>query len=434
MNITKMLAEYTDRQAKCEKSSEIKLRACMHMTDTLACMVLGSGEDTPITVKNVLQKKKHFSTAEDKALYYGICAHVCDYDDLSINFCGHPGAVILPVVLALGKEKCVSGSRCLNAFITGTETAAVLGKTFSGTKMNKGWNPTTVLGIFGAVAAGAVLLEMPTDILKNAFGIAAGEASGLKVNYGSAAKDLTVGHCAAKAIFALKMAEAGLSAADDPLGAADGLFHILADDFSEERFKENLETKFSDFLDPGIIIKPYPACRGVHNGIDDALKLVKTYRIDPMLVKKITCRIQNTVFDSDRYPIPKNGAEGKFSLAYCIALALLNRKVVPDDFLEQRQISESELALIRKTECILDETFVEAKSGVDVEITMTDGTIYRVRGNYAKGDPRNPLTMKEFMEKLDSCLAGKISSDKKIKIIDWMDPKKIDLTDLEKMY
>ena len=44
-------------------------------------------------------------SAEDAALYYGICAHVCDYDDLSKNFGGHPGAVILPVILALGEKK-----------------------------------------------------------------------------------------------------------------------------------------------------------------------------------------------------------------------------------------------------------------------------------------------------------------------------------------
>lgn len=393
MNLTTLLAEWIIEFKSKALEPEYREIACRHMTDTLACIICGMKEKTPETMFSYLVKKKDVQgipvlgipgvkvAEEDAALYYGICAHVCDFDNLSKNFNGHPGTVILPVVLALGTRKRAAGEGLIRAYIAGTETAAAIGKAFSGTKMKAGWNPTTVLGIFGAVAAGAILMDLNVEECKEALGIAVGEASGLKVNYGSAAKDLAVGRTSSKAIFSLKMAKMGLYAADDPLGQDEGLFHILADDFDNIGFEKMLAEWTSDFFCPGIIMKPYPSCRGVHNGIDGALAIARTNQIQPENIEKVVCRVQSTVFESNRYPIPKDGVEGKFSLPYCVALALINRKVTPEDFTEDSAITE------------------------------------RIR---------NPMTVDELREKLHHCFFRKLSEEKERALIDtWLNPESI---------
>lgn len=440
MNLTMLLAEWIAAWNSKEIEPRAKVEACRHMTDTLACIIYGMGEDTPRKILTYLKEKDGNrgnpligetgirASSEDCAFYYGVCAHTCDFDDLSKNFGGHPGAVILPVVLALSEEKMPDPDLFLRGFVAGVETAAVVGAALAGTGMNKGWNPTSVFGIFGAVAAGAVILKMEPSKIRIALGIAAGEASGLKVNYGSAAKDLTVGYTAAKAVFALKMAELGLGAARDAMGAENGLFSVLASDFKRSKFEMLLQTGQSDFLNPGIILKPYPACRGVHNGIDGALQLVEEYGITHEKVKRIICKVQDTVLEANRYPNPENGVEGKFSLPYCVAVAIINRQVVPEDFTEHTVITEKIRGLIGKIEILVDPSFTDAKSGIEIQIFEKNGNVYTARGNYAKGDPRNPMTEKELNTKLERCFSRRIPKEKANELIRlWSNPNTLSL-------
>jgi len=425
------------RSADTYIPEKVRKAACAHMTDTFSCIVSGMQEDTPKTLLTYLREKQCERgvlllgsmikvNVEDAALYYGICSHCCDFDDISKNLGGHPGAVILPVVLALGQEEKADGELLLRAYVTGVETAAMIGKTAAAAGLASGWNPTTLFGIFGGVAAGAVLCGLNEKELRNALGIAAGEAGGLKVNYGTAAKDLTVGHIASKAIFSIKMAKLGLDAAEDALFAEDGLLKLLTTDFEDAFLLQEIEHHESDFLKPGIILKPYPACRGMHNGIDDILEIIRKNKVDLKQVESILCKVQDTVLESNRYPIPANGVEGKFSLPYCVSVCLMNQQVTPDDFMINTPITEEMLRLMKMVKIEEDPNFTDAKSGIEVCIRMKDGTGYAARSNYAKGDPRNPMDEEEFMEKLHHCLERRLSKEDSDEVIHmWMNPETI---------
>jgi len=446
MNTTRSLVSEIVGYKTRTIAKEVRRLACQHMVDTLACMVCGMEENTPLRVLSYLKEKECRNgigllgaqniraSAEDAALYYGICAHVCDYDDLSKNFGGHPGAVILPVILALGEKKNASKEQLLRAYVAGVETSAILGASVVKYGLNAGWNPTTLLGIFGAAAAGAVLLDLNEEQTCNAMGISAGEASGLKVNYGSAAKDLTVGRTSAKAVFALEMAALGLDASKEPLCSEHGLLKILSEKFDEKRLLTELKAHESDFLNPGIILKPYPSCRGMHNGIDGMLKIVRAQKIKPDDVKQIICRVQDTVLESNRYMIPKNGVEGKFSLPYCLVLCIYNQQVTPDDFTEDAKITDEMIQMMKKVKLVKDTNFADAKSGIEVCVQLKDQRNFSVRGNYAKGDPRNPISEEEFEEKLHHCFARRVSKEKEQEIIHmWMESEQINFERLHKL-
>lgn len=444
MGMTELLVKKILEYKTMPIPRDVEKAACRHMLDTFACIVTGMQEKTPQALLHYFDARQcdggvrllgnsHIRVnTEDAALYYGACAHVCDFDNLSKNFGGHPGAITLPVVLALGSELGAEGKQLLRSFVGGTEIAAILGKATASADLHPEWNPTTLLGIFASVAAGAILLDFDYTKTLNAIGIAAGDTSGLKINYASAAKDLTVGHTASKAIFALKMAERNLTGAREPLGAKSGLFSILMKNFDEAFFESVLENHKSDFLFPGIIMKPYPACRGVHNGIDDMLQILKDTTILPDQIETILCKVQDTVFSSNRYPIPKNGVEGKFSLPYCLALCVLNKKVTPDDFTESTVITDEMLSIMNLVKLVYDPDFTDAKSGIEVSVRLKDKTSYSTRSCFAKGDPRNPMTDKEFYEKLHHCFERRLSSEQEqALILLWQNVQTINL---EKMY
>lgn len=431
MNLTRRIAEYAISYRTKPLDSEIRRLAKQHILDTFACILCGTKEETATLVLNYL---KEYQTpdgvpvwgtgalrvgAEKTAFYYGVCAHDCDYDNLSKNMNGHPGAGILPVIMSLCGECKADGETVLRAFIAGTEVDAAIGRGFLQTDLHPGWMQTSVLGIFGAVAAGGVLMGMDVETLEQSFGIAAAEASGVKISFGSPAKDITVGHMCEKAIFCLKMAKLGLRSSHDTLGSDSGFFKTLCKSCRLDEINEWIKSGNSDFTAPGIILKPYPSCRGVHNGIDGMLSIIKEHPVHPSEVLSVDCLVQDTVMTADRYPVPRTPEQGKFSLAYCLALCACKHKVSVDDFSNTAVIGSELSDFMKKVTVTEDDSFHNAKSGIELRVILKSGETYSYRGTYAKGDPNHPLNDKEHEGKLYDCflrVVEKTEADEYIRI------------------
>ncbi|MDQ0221061.1 2-methylcitrate dehydratase PrpD [Peribacillus cavernae] len=93
---------------------------------------------------------------------------------------GHPSAVIVPTVLAVGETYKISEADVLKAFIIGTEVSCRLGELTKPTLYENGWHATSVVGVLGAAAAAGYLLKLDVQQLENCFGIAATTAFGLR--------------------------------------------------------------------------------------------------------------------------------------------------------------------------------------------------------------------------------------------------------------
>lgn len=197
----------------------VYLKAQEHFQDTVACIMAGAGkeairlavdycvETTGSNASSVIGYKDVKLNSGNAAMVNAMAAHICDYDDMSMELNGHSSTVLVPTVLAVGEEMQCSGTEILDAYITGIQINSVLGRLVANTKIDPGWNLTSLVGIFGATIAAGILYKLSREQLINAIGIASGEASGTKVNYGTMTKDLTVGRTAEKAIFSCKFAK-----------------------------------------------------------------------------------------------------------------------------------------------------------------------------------------------------------------------------------
>src|SRR6185295_45663 len=82
-----------------------------------------------------------------------------------------------------------------------------------------------------------------------------------------------------------------------------------------------------EIVSPGIGVKPYPACRQTHRAIDAMLALAHTHRLVPDEVSEVVCETSARVLDFLVYHRPQTGLEGKFSMEYCMAAALLHGQI-----------------------------------------------------------------------------------------------------------
>ena len=99
-------------------------------------------------------------------------------------------------------------------------------------------------------------------------------------------------------------------------------------------------------LDPGFDIKRFPAQRGMQAPIEAVLNLRERYELRADMVEELTLQTSGQGHSGS---LPQTGLDGKFSVEYCVAAALLDGQVVIDSFTDQRRFAPDMEETLRKT-------------------------------------------------------------------------------------
>ena len=308
--------------------------------DTIACSLAGMAEDAPHIVMGIpgiadasgpatIWATDRKTSVLDATLINGTASHALDYDDVAGVMGGHPSAMLIPSMIALGESIGASGRDLVLSYVVGYETECRIARGVHFHHYDKGWHPTATLGIFGTVAAAARLLKLTVDQTAVALGLAASFASGLKANFGTMTKPLHVGHASRNGIFAAYMARGGFTANPAAFEHKQGFLDVfngpgtydvtkmLADWYAPVECEGNGE--------PGL--KPWPCCGSTHASIDRMLDLVKRYDLRPEQVETIEVMPHPRRLPHTDNPDPHGALAAKFSIQYCVARALTDRAV-----------------------------------------------------------------------------------------------------------
>jgi 2-methylcitrate dehydratase PrpD len=290
---------------------------------------LGPGADGPCVVLGRRDRRN----ALDASLINGTAAHALDYDDCSNTMGGHPSSPIVPAIWAIAEERGASGRDLLTAYVAGVETETKIGRAVNFHHYDKGWHPTATLGTFGSAAACARLLGLPQEQVANALALAASMAAGLKANFGTMAKPFHVGQSARNGLLAARLAAAGMTASADALEHPQGFFQVFngAGTFSAEAVLDTWAAPL-DLADPGIAFKRHPCCASAHPAVDALLSLREAHGITAADVVEIVSHTHPRRLSHTDRTDPRNGLEGKFSIQYVLARALLEGHIALDHF------------------------------------------------------------------------------------------------------
>ena len=119
------------------------------------------------------------------------------------------------------------GDDCLAAVAAGLEAAALVESGLDGVA-GAGWSVPTVAAGIGAGLAAGVMLGLPEDQLRNALGVCATQATGLRAAAGTQAGPLQAGKAAFNAVEAALLARAGFTGPAEPLDGRRGLFALFS--------------------------------------------------------------------------------------------------------------------------------------------------------------------------------------------------------------
>jgi 2-methylcitrate dehydratase PrpD len=118
---------------------------------------------------------------------------------------------------------------------------------------------------------------------------------------------------------------------------------------------------------------------------------------------------------------PKNVVDAQFSMPFGAAVAALFGKASLDEYTHKNIMSSDVKRIMEKVRCVADESLEKEfpqKWPAFAEILTKDGKTYSAKTDYPKGDPENPLTWEELIEKFSALTSPLYSMDRIKKIID----------------
>ena len=418
-SVIEQLAAYAAGES-FDKLPEAAVRGARRaILDTLGVTLAGAPETTARRVRALIAHRRSAPEAtvagtglrasvEDAALANGTAGHALDYDDVQASLSGHPSVPVLPAALALAERQRASGGLLLTAFVVGVEIEAKLGRAMNPGLYEVGWHATSVLGVFGAAAAASRVLGLSPERTAHALAIAASLSSGVKANFGTDGKPLHAGHAARSGVEAALLAEAGFTANPRALEHVDGFgsTHGAGGRPVWDMALVGLGAPH-EVADPGIGVKRYPACASTHQTLDATLDLVAEHRFGADAVETVECAVHYMAPHQLIYDRARTGLEGKFSMPYCVSVALLDGTVGLAQFEEDRVRRADVQALMPRVRMIVhpDQTTRDCLPTrfSEVTIRLRDGRRLERRVHLAKGQPQVPLTDAELTAKFLDC-------------------------------
>ncbi len=409
-------------------SSEAVHWAKVGILDTVGVTLAGAREETARIVENVIASGAGTGTslvfggnrrasALDAALVNGAASHALDFDDCNNTLGGHPSAPILPGLFALADGIGTSGRDFIAAYVAGFETECKVALGVHFYHYTKGWHPTATLGVFGAAAACAKLLKLPDDRMATALAIAASLASGIKANFGTMTKPLHIGHCTRNGLFAALLARDGFTANDGAFEHKQGFLNVFngAGNYDAGKILPAWGKPF-DIVKPGIAIKQYPCCGSTHSALDAMLRLAREHKPDAGDIEQVDVWTHARRLEHTNRPDPKSDLDAKFSVQYCRARALLDRRIAIEHFEGKAHEEQKVRKLLLRVHAAPYTTaqFPEDNHfGAEVRVTLRGGKALGAKVNEPFGrTSENPLPAGLLKEKFENCAARALSRER----------------------
>lgn len=351
------------------------------------------------------------------ALVNGASSHIVEMDDLHRESILHPAAPILPAALAAGERAGISGKELIVASSAGYEVGIRLALA-AGPSHYRFWHTTSTCGTFGAAAAAAKALKLNEDQFAWAMGSAGTQAAGLWEFLGESAmsKQLHAGKAAMNGLLAALLAKEGFTGARRILEGEKGFFRASSEDFDENACTAELGRVFHAERNS---LKYHASCGHTHSAVDAALAACGGRTLGPEEVEAVAVHIYRAALDLLGNIEPKTPYLAKFNLPFCVATALHYGRVQPADFTVERLADGDLLSLMTKIRIEEGPNLTAAyprKWPARTTITLKDGRRLAAANDYPKGEPENPLSEGEVIEKFKG-LTGEALSSARAEII-----------------
>ncbi len=397
-DVTRKLASFVLASKPEDVPHLVNKEAARTLLNWAACAVGGSRHETVDIAVSALAPfagpaqatllgRKERMDILNAALINGIASHIFDYDDTHLRTVIHPAGPVASAILALSEYRPVSGRDFMHALVLGVEAECRIGNAVYPAHYDAGWHITGTCGVFGSAASVGKLLGLNQQQMVWALGLAATQPVGLKEMFGTMTKSFHPGRAAQNGLTAALLAARNFTSSNQPLEAKAGWMNVLSTSRDYTELTKMLGQTYEISLNT---YKPFACGVVIHPAIDGCIQLRNQYKLTADQIERIDLRVHPLVLELTGKKTPQTGLEGKFSVYYAAAVAIVKGAAGEREFSDTLVRDPQIVALRDRATATVDPTVGEAQ--VKIAITLKDGRRLEKSIDKVIGSLENPLT------------------------------------------
>lgn len=318
------------------------------------------------------------------------------------------------------------------AVCVGYEVTCRIGCELGFEAYDRGFHNTGTAGIFGSVAALAVLRQLPAETIEMAFGLAGSKSAGSMqyLDNGSWNKRLHPGFAVHDAFMCVSLAEAGVVGATKIIEGKMGFLQAYSpkQDKSLDRIVANLGKEWVWLKSS---LKPYPACRMTHTFIEMAGNFHASRRTNVDDVASVKLKMSPSSYLLVGQPTPNkvhpmNNIDAQFSVYFQVANALLHG---PDTGIQAYQkLGDQEIASLCDRITAHADPAMKSFSGI-MAITWASGGVDTAQKDFPLGETQHPFTRDKVEAKfrrLAVPVFGELKASKMVQLVDSLEERSVE--------
>lgn len=414
-DVTRTLARYLVTSRPEDLPDAVRREARRTFVNWVGCAVGGSPHETlDIAVAALLPfggpdqatilGRRERTDILSAALLNGMSSHVLDYDDTHLKTVIHPAGPVASAILALSEHRPVSGRDFLHALVLGVEAECRIGNAVSPAHYDRGWHITGTAGVFGAAAASGKLLGLSEQQMVWALGLAATQPVGLREMFGTMTKSLHPGRAAQNGLSSALLTSRNFTSTEVGLEGKSGWAHVLSTEVNYAEITDGLGDRYEILLNT---YKPFPCGIVMHPTIDACLQLRAEHRLTAEQIERIDLAVHPLVLELTGKKTPQTGLEGKFSIYFAAAAAMVTGAAGTKQFSDETVRDPSVVALRDRVVATVDPAIREEQ--VRVVVSLRDGRRVEKFIEHAVGSAESPMSdaalEKKFLDLADGPLA-----------------------------
>ncbi len=335
------------------------------------------------------------------ALANGVIGHAAEYDDGHRLAIAHPGAVTIPAALAVAECYGRNGRELLTAIVAGYEVLIRLARAINPSHY-KIWHATGTCGAFAAASSSASLLYLDAHRAQMALGIAGTMASGLQETFGTHAKPLNAGHACQSGVQAALLAQQGFTGPADIFLGDKGFIKATSADYNTQTLEE---IGVSPLLASTAFYKVYASCGHTNSPLDALFQIMAKGDIPLAAIRQAQVGTYRVAVDLTGELKNSNEDEAKFSLPYCLAAALMYKRVTLKEFAADKLNDPAILEIARKIKVVEDPAATGAfpQRRATIRIELDNGQVLEGGVETSNDTPRYEALEEKFLSLATDC-------------------------------
>ncbi|THB72341.1 MAG: MmgE/PrpD family protein [Desulfobulbaceae bacterium] len=432
MNLTREIAHLCSELSYNELDETVHDRVKYLLLDYLGVAIRGAKSESSLPLHRFLATRQVATggvpvtgtnlvvDTSYAALATGTAAHSLELDDVVNAASLHPAVSVMSATLAAGFSAGSTGRDIIAAIVAGYELMVKLGIALNpAAHYQRGFHPTGTCGTFGASVAAAKLFGLDPQQTLHTLGIAGSQAAGSMefLSDGAYTKRFHGGWSAHSGVLAAQLAKEGFTGPATILEGSFGFLHGYSGSADQKKVLEDWGSPYEVLKTS---IKPHACCRYNQGSIDCILRIFEEQQLEIDEIEEIEASILQAgtalVAEPHEQKInPRSVVDAQFSMPFGAAVAVVHKNAFLDQYSLENINDPRIKALMKRVRCVANEAIEKdfpQKWRAAVTVRTKAGETFHKSLEYPRGDPENPLSWEEVIDKFIN-LAGTVFAQQK---------------------